>query len=94
MKPAITSPIKKQLSPSGKHEQQPPKPIKGDIASCDQYARYMASKSSNYKATLSAIWVRFMNWSFLNDQTSNKQPYTGWKQQQMQINTLLGGEKS
>jgi hypothetical protein len=65
MKPVATQPLKQSLSSSG-NPSQPPKPIKGDISSCRAYASFMARNSKHPSKTLAAIWVRFINWSYLD----------------------------
>ena len=65
----------------------PPKPTKGDIESCRQYANHLASKSKQANATLANIWIRFIKWSYLQDKTPAPK-YTGWKQQQTQLKAL------
>lgn len=80
MKQAITEPLKSPLNTSPKSTPLP-KPTKGDIESCKRYASAMADKSRYRGAVLASVWVRFLKWSFLTDQSPKKQHYTGWKKQ-------------
>jgi len=86
MKPANTSPIKAPLRPAS-NTSKPSKPAKGDINACRRYVRYLANKSKNPNATRASLWVRFINWSFL-DEKAQKPKYTGWKQQQKQLASM------
>lgn len=47
---------------------QPVPPKKGDISACIRYAREMAQRSDKpYMEVIDSIFVRFLNWSYLNE---------------------------
>ena len=56
------------LNPSAKPSPKAIIPQKGDIAACAAYARELAKSSDvPYMEIIDSVWVRFLNWSFLND---------------------------
>ena len=67
--------------------QAPPAPKKGDIEACKHYANYIADNSQNAPRTLARIWIKFINYSYLQDEAPQTK-YTGWKQQQAKLAKL------
>ncbi len=67
--------------------QAPPAPKKGDIEACRQYANYLADNSKNAPRTLARIWIKFIAYSYLQDEAPRPK-YTGWKQQQAKLARL------
>lgn len=65
----------------------PPAPRKGDIEACKQYANHLADNSQNPPRTLARIWIKFINYSYLQE-PAPKAEYTGWRQQQKQLAQL------
>ena len=70
-----------------KQPQSPPAPRKGDIEACKQYAKHLADNSPTPQATLAHIWVKFIQYSYLQDKAPGP-TYTGWKTQQKQLAEL------